>query len=348
MAQTVRVAAIQAEPAWLDIEGTTAKTVDLIREAAAGGANLVAFPETWIPGYPIFLWSYPVYQQMEFVARYHANSPTIDGEHLRRIREAARDNAVTVVLGFSEKDGGPLYMAQAIIGPDGNILLHRRKLKPTHAERTLFGESDGSGLKVVETPLGRVGALNCFEHLQPLSKYAMYAQNEQIHVAGWPCLGMLGNVPALSPESIMAASRTYAFEGSAFVIAATQVMSEEGARKFPTADGGPTRVYTGGGGYARVYGPDSALLTEPLDPATEGIVYADLDLAQIDLAKNILDPTGHYSRPDVTRLLLDDRARTPVVRPGELGGELFAPLPDTDGADEDAQSYAPDRTQKIS
>ncbi|NKX54752.1 carbon-nitrogen hydrolase family protein [Arthrobacter mobilis] len=332
MAPTVRVAAVQAEPVWLDIEGTTAKTVELIREAAAGGADLMAFPETWIPGYPVFLWSYPVYEQMEFVARYHANSPTLDGEHLRRIREAARDNSVTVVLGFSEKDGGSLYMAQAVIGPDGQILLHRRKLKPTHAERTLFGESDGSGIKVIDTPAGRVGALNCFEHLQPLTKYAMYAQNEQIHVAGWPCLGILGKVPALSPEPIMAASQTYALEGSAFVITATQIMSEAGARQFPTADGGPTPVYTGGGGYARVYGPDSALLTEPLDPATEGIVYADLDLARIDLAKNTVDPAGHYARPDVTRLLFDDRARTPMVRPGELDGELFAPLPEPEPA----------------
>src|SRR4051794_17579860 len=126
MEKTVRVAAVQAEPVWLDIEGTTVKTIDLIEEAAAGGADLVAFPETWIPGYPVFLWSHPVYQQMDFVARYYANSPTIDGEHLRRIRKAARDNSVTVVLGFSEKLHGSLYMAQAAIGPDGNIMLHRR------------------------------------------------------------------------------------------------------------------------------------------------------------------------------------------------------------------------------
>lgn len=325
MTKSIRVAAVQAEPVWLDIDGTTTKTVTLIEEAAAGGADLIAFPETWIPGYPVFLWSYPVYQQMQFVARFHANSPTIDGEHLQRIREAAREHSVTVVLGFSEKDGGSLYMAQAIIGPDGEIRLHRRKLKPTHAERTLFGESDGSGLKVIDTPLGRIGALNCFEHLQPLSKYAMYAQNEQIHVAGWPCLGILGNLPALSPESIMAATQTYAMEGSTFVIAATQIMSEEGARVFPDASGGPTPVYTGGGGYARVYGPDSGIITEALDPTQEGLVYADLDLSLIDLAKNIVDPAGHYSRPDVTRLIFDDRPRQAVLRPEELPEELFVP-----------------------
>lgn len=315
MGITRRVAAVQAEPVWMDIDGTTAKTVKLIAEAAAGGAELVAFPETWIPGYPVFLWSYPVYEQTEFVARYHANSPTVDGEHIRRIRQAARDNSITVVLGFSEKDGGSLYMSQMMIGPEGEVLLHRRKLKPTHAERSLFGESDGSGIKVIKTPLGRIGALNCFEHVQPLTKYAMYSQNEQIHVAGWPCLGILGMVPALSPEPIMAASQTYALEGSAYVITATQIMSDEGARKFPTADGGPTPVYTGGGGYARVYGPDSSLLTEPLDPTVEGIVYADIDLTLIDLSKNILDPAGHYARPDVTRLLFNDKHESAVLHP---------------------------------
>jgi aliphatic nitrilase len=328
VAKNVRVAAVQAEPVWLDIDGTTKKTIDLISEAAAGGADLVAFPETWIPGYPVFLWSYPVYQQMEFVARYHANSVTMDGEAMTLIREAARANSITVVLGFSEKDAGSLYMSQAVIGPDGEILLHRRKLKPTHAERTLFGESDGSGIKVIDTPLGRLGALNCFEHIQPLTKYAMYSQNEQIHVAGWPCLGILGNVPALSPETLMAATQTYALEGGAFVITATQIMSDEGARVFPDAQGGPTPVYTGGGGFARIYGPDSRLLTEPLDPSQEGIVYGDLDLSLIDLAKNSVDPSGHYARPDVTRLVFDNRPRTPVIKPAELNGELFAPLPE--------------------
>lgn len=314
MSEKVRVAAVQAEPVWLDIDGTTEKTVHLIAEAAAGGADLVAFPETWIPGYPVFLWSYPVYEQMEFVARYHANSPTIDGPQIAKIREAAQRHSITVVVGFSEKDGGSLYMSQAVIGPDGQIIQRRRKLKPTHAERTLFGEGDGSDIKVIDTPLGRIGALQCFEHLQPLTKYAMYAQNEQIHVAGWPCLGILGNVPALSPESLMACTQTYALEGSAFVITATQIMSDDGARKFPTADGGPTPVYTGGGGYARVYGPHSGLITEPLDPTEEGIVYADIDLADIDLAKNTVDPAGHYARADVTRLIFDDTPRTPVIR----------------------------------
>ncbi|RZU62670.1 carbon-nitrogen hydrolase family protein [Zhihengliuella halotolerans] len=310
---SIRVAAVQAEPVWLDAKATVEKTIALIAEAAAGGADLLAFPETWIPGYPVFLWSYPVYLQQEFVARYHANSLTVSGEQMARIREAAAEHSITVVLGYSEKSGGSLYMAQSIIGPDGRILLHRRKLKPTHVERALFGESDGSGIKVVDTALGRLGALNCAEHLQPLTKYAMYSQNEQIHVAAWPCLGILGREPALSPESIMAASQTYALEGGVFVITSSQIMSDDGARAFPDASGGPTPVYTGGGGFARVYGPNSGLVTEPLPPTQEGIVYADIDLSSIDLAKNTLDPAGHYARPDVLRLLFNATPATPVT-----------------------------------
>ncbi|GAA4395106.1 carbon-nitrogen hydrolase family protein [Tsukamurella soli] len=312
---THRVAAIQAEPVWLDIDGTTDKTVRLIEEAAAQGAALVAFPETWIPGYPVFLWSYTVLDQVPFVARYHANSPTVDGPHVARIRDAARRNDITVVVGISEKSAGSLYMAQLIIDPNGEVLLHRRKLKPTHAERTLFGEGDGSDIAVVDSTVGRLGALNCFEHIQPLTKYAMYAQHEQVHVAAWPCFGILGFVPMLSAEPLIAATQTYALEGSCFVLLASQIMSDDGARVFPSADGGPTPIYTGGGGIARIFGPDTSLLTGPLDPTTEGIVYADIDLSAIDLAKNIVDPVGHYARPDVTRLVFDRTPQAPVVTP---------------------------------
>ena len=199
---------------------------------------------------------------------------------------------------------------------------------------TLFGESDGSGIKVVDTEVGRVGALNCFEHLQPLTKYAMYAQDEQIHVAGWPGLGILGNVPALSPESIMACSQTYAMEGSTFVITATQIMSDDGAMQFPTSDGRPNPVYTGGGGFARVYGPHSALITEPMDPTEEGIVYADIDLGDIALAKNTVDPAGHYARPDVTQLVFNDQPRRPVIRPQEAESDA----PRVDDADREVIS----------
>lgn len=340
MLDTVRVAAVQAEPAWMDLEGTTQKTIHFIEAAAERGADIVGFPEVWLPCYPVFLIvNQTSAARAEFMARYHANSLAIDGEEMMRIRTAARDNGIAVVLGFSERYGSSLYMSQVIIGDDGNVLLHRRKLKPTSWERMLFGESDGSGIKVIDTPLGRIGALNCGEHLQPLVKYAMYSQNEQIHFASWPCLGIAGDVPSISPEGLTAVTRVYAHEGSAFVVMSTQIMSEAGARAFPDADGNLCPVYTGGGGYARVYAPDSGVITEPLDPTQDGIVYADLDLSLIYNAKHILDPAGHYSRPDVLQLVFDDRPRTPVIRPGQVGYENpFPPLrvPESELADPDA------------
>lgn len=309
---TIKVAAVQAEPVWLDLESTTTKTVQLIASAAAEGAQLVAFPETWIPGYPVFVWTHPVPEQFPFIARYHANSMLLDGPEIARIREAARAGDIMVVLGFSEKDHGSLYMAQLIIGASGEILLHRRKLRPTHAERTVFGGGDGSNLQVVSTPLGRVGALQCWEHIQPLVKFSMFAQHEQIHVASWPCLGIFGNVPNLSAHITQAITETYAVEGGAFTLMSTQIMSEEGAMVF-AVDGELPFAYTGGGGHAAVYGPDSALLTTPLDPTAEGIVTADIDLTAIDLAKAFADPVGHYAFPDIFQLSVDRRERKPAM-----------------------------------
>jgi len=330
MTDTYRVAAVQAEPAWLDLDTGVEKTISLIGQAADAGAALVAFPETWLPGYPIFLWLGSVAGQMPYIARYHANSMTVDGYHLTAIRQAARRYGVTVALGYSEKDHGSLYMAQTLIGADGSVLLHRRKLKPTHVERSLFGESDGSHLRVVGTELGRLGALCCWEHLQPLSKYAMYSQHEQIHIAAWPAFGLYrGIAQQLSLESNMAATQTYALEGGCYVVAATQVISDAGIDVFAQTDEQRALVSPGWGA-ARIFGPDSAPLGEPLDGHAEGVLVADVNLALIDLAKNAADPAGHYARPDVTRLLLDNRPATAVVTPSAKVEPMFGELMEPD------------------
>ncbi|WP_159942822.1 MULTISPECIES: carbon-nitrogen hydrolase family protein [unclassified Nocardiopsis] len=326
MSRTHRVAAVQAEPVWLDVDATVDKTIALIGQAAAHGVSLVAFPETWIPGYPLFLWLGSVAGQMPFIARYHANSMTVDGVHLTAIREAARRHGVSVSLGYSEKDHGTLYMAQSVIGPDGDVLLHRRKLKPTHVERALFGEGDGSDLRVVDGPQGRIGALNCWEHLQPLSKYAMYAQYEELHIAAWPALGLYkGLSHALGPEANMAVTQTYALEGGCFVVASTQLLTERAVEVFAANDE-QRALLTPGSGCSRVYGPDGSMLSAPLDEHAEGLALADIDPALIDLAKNAADPAGHYARPDATRLLWDHRPRTAVLTPDSPREPLFPEL----------------------
>ncbi|WP_130177733.1 carbon-nitrogen hydrolase family protein [Cryobacterium sp. SO1] len=310
MPDSTRIATVQAEPVWFDLAATTDKTLDLIADAARGGAQLVAFPETWLPGYPLFLWSHTPADQVSFVAGYHLNSVDVNGAEIQRIRQSARANQIWVVLGISERLHGTLYISQLIIDDEGVVRLHRRKLKPTHVERSLFGEGDGSGLQVVETPFGRVGGLNCWEHLQPLVKFAMYAQNEQIHVASWPCFSIPAHHYTLTSDASLAASQTYAMEGGCFVLVANQVMTAVGAQRL----GVPVEILAAGAGagVARVYGPDGSPLTELLDADQEGLVFADLNLAAVAAAKAYADPVGHYARPDVFRLTVDRSARVPA------------------------------------
>jgi aliphatic nitrilase len=219
--------------------------------------------------------------------------------------DAARANAITVVAGYSERDGGSLYMGQAIIAATGELVGARRKLKPTHVERTVFGEGGGSDLAVHDLPIGRVGALCCWEHLQPLTKFAMYAQNEQVHVGAWPSFSLYDPFAhALGHEVNNAASKVYAVEGSCFFLGPCAVVSQ--AMIDELCDSPEKHAFLhAGGGHAVIYGPDGSSLAEKLPPDQEGILYADIDLGMIGVAKNAADPAGHYSRPDVTRLLLN-------------------------------------------
>src|SRR3954471_14141544 len=333
-----KVAAVQAAPAFLDLDASVDKAIRLIDEAGAKGARLIAFPETWIPGYPWWIWlGAPAWAIMKgFVSTYFDNSLAYDSPAAEKLRQAAKRNNIAVVLGLSERDGGSLYIAQWIIGPDGETVAKRRKLKPTHVERTVFGEGDGSDLAVHDTPLGRLGGLCCWEHLQPLSKYAMYAQDEQVHVGAWPSFSLYeGGAYALGPEVNTAASRVYAVEGGCFVIAPCATVSAEMVELLCTDDT-KRALLKPGGGHARIFAPDGQLLHEPLDPAAEGLVYADLDLGLIPLAKAAADPAGHYSRPDVTRLLLNSTPGERVVpfsAPGvEIGGEAEPVAPVRSGA----------------
>jgi len=316
MQQTVRVAAVQAEPAWLDLAAGVDKVISLIGEAAAGGARLVAFPETFVPGYPWWIWLDSPAAGMRFVPQYLTSSMTRDGADIDRIRQAAARHDIHVVLGFSERSGGSLYMAQAFISGTGELISVRRKLKPTHVERSVFGEGDGSDLQVHDTALGRLGGLNCWEHLQPLTKYAMYSQGEEIHVGAWPSFSIYrGGAQALGPEVNTAASQIYAVEGGCYVLAACATVSPEMIKMLvDTPDKEP--LLKAGGGFAMIFAPDGRAMANPLPETEEGLIVADIDLGMIALAKAAADPAGHYSRPDVTRLLLNAR---PAARVESFG-----------------------------
>ncbi len=324
----VRVAAVQAEPRWLDLDAGVAQVEDLIAEAAGNGAQLVTFGETFIPGYPWWIWLDAPAAGMQFVPRYAANSMTRDGEHMRRIAAAAGRHGVHVVLGFAEKAGGSLYMAQAFIDDTGSVIAVRRKLKPTHVERSVFGEGDGSDVQVHDTALGRLGALNCWEHFQPLTKYAMYSMGEQIHVGAWPSFSLYrGAAMALGPEVNTAASRVYAVEGQTFVVAPCSTVGQAAQDLFVDTET-KAQLLRIGGGFARIYGPEGTELAEPLAEDEDGILYADLDFSLIAIAKSAADPVGHYSRPDVLRLLFNPNPNTVVVSAEQAGSRPPVDVPE--------------------
>jgi nitrilase len=203
LSKTVRVAVTQAEPEWLDLNASVKKTCSLIEEAAGQGAKLISFPECWIPGYPAWVWFaewFSIHKDLSadmstrsrpldpaLTRRYMQNSLATKSAQMQLIQDSARKNKITVALGYSENDHNSLYISQATISDAGEMLMHRRKIMPTHMERTIFGNATGNSLvNVVPTAFGNVGQLACWEHVQPLLKYHTITQRETFYVAAWP------------------------------------------------------------------------------------------------------------------------------------------------------------------
>lgn len=311
--RTVRVAAVQAAPVWLDRERSLEKAIALIDEAGAKGAELVAFGEAWLPGFPFWIWLGTPAWGSDFFLELHENAIECGGREALALGAAARRNKIELVMGASEISGGSLYCTLMFYGAQGQFRGRHRKLKPTHVERSVWGEGDGSDLFVLDTPIGRIGGLNCWEHLQPLTKYAMYSWNEQIHVAAWPALSIYNNTAyALGVEANMAASRTYALEGQAYVLAVTSICDQAVIdRLCDTPE--RQRLLELGGGTTTIFGPSGVTVKGPADYVKPEIILADLDLSEIRRAKQAADPAGHYARADATRLVINGAPRVPVT-----------------------------------
>lgn len=313
MSEPFKVAAVQAAPVFLDLDASVDKAIKLIEEAAAQDVKLIVFPETYLPGYPWYIWLDAPAMNMPMVPQYSANSIVEGSQQDKRLAKAAKDNNIQVNMGVSWNVNGTLYMGQWHYGADGEMIARRRKLKPTHVERTVYAEGDGSDMAVHDTPLGRVGALCCWEHIQPLNKYAMFSQNEQIHCAAWPSFSVYeGGAYALGPEVNTAASRIYAVEGQCFVIAACAIVSDEMYDMLCTTEMKQAFLKKGGG-YACIFGPDGSPLGTNLAPDEEGLVIAEVDLNMIAIGKAAADPCGHYSRPDVFRLMFNKKPSPAVM-----------------------------------
>jgi nitrilase len=311
MQENFKVAVVQAAPEFMNLDAGVDKAIDLIKTAADNGARFVAFPECWLPGYPWWAWLSPTAMNVRYFQTYHENCLVVDSPQFQRLAAAASEHGIYLSMGASERDYGSLYISQFLFDDQGKLVKARRKLKPTHMERTIFGEGDGSDLEVSDTALGRIGQLACWEHLQPLSKYAMYSMHEQLHVAAWPSFSLYPQAYTLGSTLCNALSQVYAAEGQCFVLAPCGIVSDAMIKQMVETPE-QAELLLPGGGFAQIYGPDGAPLCEPLPEQEEGLLFADIDFGAISIAKSFADPVGHYSRPDVTRLLLNREARDPV------------------------------------
>lgn len=305
---TVRVAAVQAASVYLDADASTDKACTLIRVAAERGAELVAFGEAWISGYPIFaITEPPALRSRRSVARFAAGAIDVPGPHTDALCRAACDAGVDVVIGVAERDpetSATLYCTLLFIGADGRLLGRHRKLKPTAAERMVWGEGDGSSLVVYQRRYGRISGLNCWEHQMMLPGYALAAQGTQIHVAAWPS----GAVPG-SQQEVLASS--YASQAACVVVSIGGVRPVE---EFPEEARGGMIAFDG---VSQIIGPFGQVLATS-EPG-ESTVVADIALDDLAVAKALCDIGGHYSRPDIFQLHIN-RLPARRVAPADLVG----------------------------
>ena len=312
---TIKAAAVQAEPVVLDREATVAKACQLISESAANGAQLIIFPELFIPTYiNSAVWgrglaSFGTASANRAWSRLWQNSVEIPSHTTDRLSKAARDANAVVAIGLHERvsESRSLYNTLLFLNSDGTLLGKHRKLMPTNHERMVHGKGDGSTLRVYDTPVGKVGGLICWENWMPLSRFALYSQGEQIHIAP----------NADDDERMLINVRNTAIEGGVFVISVCMVLRKE---SYPEdfefqqelEDAGE---YLSAGGSA-IIGPDGSILAGPLWKE-EGILYAELDLNQVVEQSQLFDVAGHYARPDVLSLHLNATSQNVLEKPAK-------------------------------
>lgn len=317
----VRVAAVHSAAPFLDLHGGIAAAQEKIREAAAEGADVVVFPEAYLPGYPYWIWSHTAKHAAPLFAELFANSIALPSEESRMIGHAAREAGVWVNIGVNEREGGTLYNTMAWFSPEGELVARHRKLQPTNAERTVWGRGDGRDVFVVDTGRARLGGLICFEHTMELSRYALTALGEQIHVASWPAINATHADPNADSfdHYVTSLASSYAICGQSYVVVTQGRITEEIVERLGVerSEDKPTV----GGGMSGFMGPDGKWLSEP-HRDDDAIIVADLDLGVLALPRFFADSGGHYARPDVFTFGVNTSAQE-VLSTQAVGGVDF-------------------------
>ncbi len=304
----IRAAAVQLSPVLDSAMGTVERVLVAIADAAAQGAQLIVFPETIVPYYPYFSFIAPAVSMGPAHLRLYEHAVVVPGPVTELVSAAAAKHSMVVILGVNERDHGTLYNSQLIFDADGTLRLKRRKITPTYHERMVWGQGDGSGLKVVDTRAGRVGALACWEHYNPLARYALMTQHEEIHCSQFPG-SLVGPVFAEQMEVTM---RHHALESGCFVVNATGWLSAEQIESI--SGNASMQKAMQGGCYTAIISPEGKHLCPPLREGA-GMIVADLDLALITKRKRMMDSVGHYARPELLSLNLNDAATAPLHLP---------------------------------
>jgi aliphatic nitrilase len=302
----VRAAAVQISPVFNSSYGTIDKVCQAIAEAAQKGAQLVVFPETFVPYYPYFSFVLPPVLSGKEHLKLYEHAVEVPSLVTEKVAAQARSSGVVVVLGINERDHGSLYNTQLIFDETGSLILKRRKITPTFHERMIWGQGDASGLKVVETKIGRIGALACWEHYNPLARYSLMAQHEQIHCSHFPG-SLVGDIFA---DQIEVTMRHHALESGCFVVNSTGWLTDEQIESITTDE--KLQNALRGGCCTAIISPEGQHLAEPLRSG-EGMVIADLDFSLITKRKRMMDSVGHYARPELLSLKINNKPAVPMV-----------------------------------
>lgn len=295
-----KAATVQTAPVFLNVEKTVDKAISIIREAAANGAELIAFPEVFVAGYPYWNWIMTPVQGSKWYERLYKNSVAADDPEIKRIEQAARENNIHVVIGINERGTsyGEIYNTNLIIDNTGQLIGKHRKLVPTWAEKLTWTSGDGSSLKVYPTKIGPIGTLACGENTNTLARFTLLSQGELIHIANYISL------PVAPPdynmaEAIKIRAAAHSFEGKLFTIVSCSTISQEIMdilkEDVPDAE---TLLIRKNSAFSGFIGPNGAVIGEPIID-DEGIAYADIDLSKCIQPKQMHDILGHYNRFDI-------------------------------------------------